>query len=316
MRRKRYAVVDVNTLPDFLIFAGIFARFMGAKLLLDMHEITPEFYMSKYGIEQNSLPIRVLTHLEKISFDFADHVLTINEPIQDLLAKRGLRYEKCTIVMNSADEANFAVPKNVSVPSADFVMMYHGTLTKLYGLDIAIEAFATVKDQMPGAEFWILGGGTEAPALKKLVQDRGLESRVKLMGSVRPSEIPAWLNKCDLGILPLRRDVFLDFASPNKLAEFIIMGKPVIISRLKAVQRYFSDDALAFCEPNDTASLAREMSNVYKDSARRARMVANARSEYMPIRWDVMKERYLAIVDHLADAVPEVEQSRSGRAII
>src|SRR5438067_4909349 len=42
--KKRYAVIDVNTLPDFLIFAGIFARWMGAKLVLDMHEITPEFY--------------------------------------------------------------------------------------------------------------------------------------------------------------------------------------------------------------------------------------------------------------------------------
>ncbi len=46
MRRRRYAVIDVNTLPDFLIFAAMPARWMGAKLVLDMHEITPEFYMS------------------------------------------------------------------------------------------------------------------------------------------------------------------------------------------------------------------------------------------------------------------------------
>ena len=50
MRRRRYAVIDVNTLPDFLVFAGLVARWMGAKLVLDMHEITAEFYMSKYGI--------------------------------------------------------------------------------------------------------------------------------------------------------------------------------------------------------------------------------------------------------------------------
>src|SRR2546428_789784 len=50
MRRRRYAVIDVNTLPDFLIFAPVLARWMGAKLVLDLHEITPEFYISKYGI--------------------------------------------------------------------------------------------------------------------------------------------------------------------------------------------------------------------------------------------------------------------------
>src|SRR5688572_18223875 len=52
MRRRRYAVIDVNTLPDFLVFAPVIARWMGAKILLDMHEITPEFYMSKYGLPE------------------------------------------------------------------------------------------------------------------------------------------------------------------------------------------------------------------------------------------------------------------------
>src|SRR2546426_11672412 len=68
MRRRRYAVIDVNTLPDFLIFASIFARWKGAKLILDMHEITPEFYVSKYGIAESSWLVRLLKHLEKVSF--------------------------------------------------------------------------------------------------------------------------------------------------------------------------------------------------------------------------------------------------------
>jgi glycosyl transferase family 4 len=41
MLRRHYAVIDVNTLPDFLIFAPVLARLMGAALILDMHEITP-----------------------------------------------------------------------------------------------------------------------------------------------------------------------------------------------------------------------------------------------------------------------------------
>src|SRR3954470_10280770 len=59
MRRKRYTFIDVNTLPDFLIFAAAPARWMGAKLILDMHEITPEFYMSKYKIAEHSWPVRL-----------------------------------------------------------------------------------------------------------------------------------------------------------------------------------------------------------------------------------------------------------------
>ena len=302
MPQRRYAFIDVNTLPDFLVFASILAKWMGAKVILDMHEITPEFYISKYGIEENSWLIRLLKYQEKISFEFADHVITINEPIQDLLVGRGLPREKSTVVTNSADEGRFDLPSrppsaaNSATPEA-FVMMYHGTLTKLYGLDIAIEAFALAHKEMPGAEMWILGSGPEKVNLEDLARERGMASKVKLVGQVAPSEIPGWLRRCDIGILPIRRDVFLEFASPNKLPEFIVMGKAVIVSRLKAIRHYFSDDALAYFEPNDPADLAKQMVRVFRDPGLRAQLSARAKEEYAPIRWDVMKQRYLRLIE-------------------
>ena len=304
MPRKRYAVIDVNTLPDFLIFAAIFARWMGAKLVLDMHEITPEFYVSKYEIGEGSWRVRAMKFLEKISFDFADRVITINEPIQDLLVSRGLPKHKSTVIANAADETRFAsYPKSRAADEAKvkagFVMIYHGTLTRLYGLDIAIEAFALAQEDMPGAELWILGGGPEAGPLSALAQQRGLDSKVRLIGIVSPSEIPAWLEKSDAGVLPIRRDVFLEYASPNKLAEYIVMGKAVVISRLRATRHYFSENALAYFEPNDTADLARQMIRIYRDKELRIRMAAQARKEYAPICWDIMKQRYLALMDQL-----------------
>lgn len=304
MRKRRYAVVDVNTLPDFLVFAPVVARWMGAKIILDMHEITPEFYMSKYGIPAHSLLVRVLAYLEKISFNFADHVITINEPILDLLISRGLAGAKSTVVMNAVDEANFAVGSKAAAPVGPapdtFVMMYHGTLTRIYGLDLAIEAFAIAHGDMPGAEIWILGSGTEAGPLKALSQKLGLESKVKLVGQVPSTDIPGWLARCDLGLLPIRQDVFLDFAFPNKLPEFIIAGKAVLISRLRTIRHYFSDEAVAFFKPNDASDLAAQMVRVFRDRTLRDRLVARAREEYAPIRWHLMKQRYLQVVDEAA----------------
>lgn len=307
MRRRHYAVVDVNTLPDFLIFAAMPARWMGAKLVLDMHEITPEFYMSKYGISSRSRSIRFITWLEKISIDVADHVLTVNTPIRDLLVRRGLAASKSTVIMNAVDEAPFASALNTAPrdqPASDrFVMMYHGTLTRTYALDIAVEAFAIAHREMLGAEMWILGSGPELGPLTELAQQRGLASKVKLLGYRPPSEMPAWLSKCDMGILPFRRDVFLDLAFPNKLPEFIVMGKVVAISRLTAIRHYFSEEALAYFEPNNTADLAKQMVRVYGDRALRVRLAATARAEYEPIRWNLMKQRYLDVMEHLIDPV-------------
>ena len=313
MRRRRYAIIDVNTLPDFLIFAAIPARWMGAKLVLDMHEITPEFYMSKYGITETSMLVQVLKYLERISFNFADYVVTINEPIQDLLIGRGLDASKSIVIMNSADEVRF----ESSAPAAafddrshPFVMVYHGTLTRIYGLDIAIEAFNMVHREMPGAELWILGSGPEQGALAGLAQERGLTSKVKLVGQVPSADIPAWLNKCNVGVLPIRCDVFLDFAFPNKLPEFIIMGMPVLMSRLRTIRHYFSEGALSYFEPNNPADLAKQMVRLYQDRGLRARLAARAKQEYAPIRWDVMRQRYLRLIADLAgSARPVIECS-------
>jgi glycosyltransferase involved in cell wall biosynthesis len=302
MLQRRYAAIDVNTLPDFLIFAPILAKWMGAKLILDMHEIAPEFYMSKYRSAESSWTVRLLKYIEKISFRFADQVITINEPIEDLLVARGLSRSKSTVLMNAVDEDRFAANRSASTEQqcseqGKFVMMYHGTLTHIYGLDIAIEAFALAHHEMPGAELWILGSGPEKDALNRLAQERGLGSKVRLVGQVESTEIPAWLNQCDAGILPIRRDVFLDFAFPNKLPEFIIMGKAVLVSSLKAIRHYFSEGALAYFEPDSPADLSQRMLGLYRDPQLRARLVLRAKDEYAPIRWDLMKQRYLTLIE-------------------
>jgi glycosyltransferase involved in cell wall biosynthesis len=119
---------------------------------------------------------------------------------------------------------------------------------------------------------------------------------VKFVGLVLPQEIPHWLNQCDIGVLPTRQDVFLDLSFSSKLSEYIVTGKAVITSRLKTIRHYFSEQALTYFEPHNTADLARQMVALYEDPARRCRFAAAARREYMPIRWEVMRRRYLKLM--------------------
>ena len=299
MRRRPYDVIDANNLPDFLVFAAVSAKWKGAKIVFDMHEITPEFYISKYKIREDSRLVRFLKFVERKSIQFSDYVITINEPIQRLLECRGLEPSKSTIVMNSVDEAFFASTASTNVPfrRPAFVMMYHGTLTHIYGLDIALQAFGRIHDRMPGSEFWILGDGTEKGSLEELAGKLGVKSKVKFVGTVRPQEIPAWLDLCDIGVLATRQDVFLDLSFSSKLSEYIIMNKPVISSRLRTIRHYFSEEALAYFEPNQPIDLAKQMLQMYENPALRVAFAVRAKHEYEPIRWGIMKERYLALME-------------------
>ncbi len=316
--KKHYAVIDINNLPDFLVFAAIYPKWKGAKLILDMHEVTPEFYISKYRIKPDSWLVGLLKFVEKISFNFVHQVININQPIEDLLVSRGLPRSKSTIVMNSVDEEffNSANAASDAVAASDappkFVMMYHGTVTDIYGLDIAIEAFGIAHHKMPGAEMWILGKGSDLSYLEKLARKLGLESKVRFVGLVLPQQIPSWLKMCDVGILPTRQDVFLDLSFSSKLSEYIIMGKPVIASRLKTIRYYFSEEALAYFEPHNISDLARQMVDLYREPSRRVQLAKRAIKEYRPIRWEVMKQRYLELlVDIRGDSKRDCTQSQA-----
>ena len=302
-RKKKYAVIDVNNLPDFLVFAGAYAKWTGAKIVFDMHEITPEFYVSKYGIKPGSLVVRLLEYIERKSFNFADYVININQTIEDVLVNRGLVRSKSTIIMNCVDEDFFLASRSSDshagpeIPQPAFVMMYHGTVTHIYGLDIALQGFAKVHQDMPGAEFWILGTGTEMKALEDLVEKLGLRSKVRFLGLVRPQQIPGWMKRCDVGVLATRQDIFLDLSFSGKLSEYIIMGKAVIASRLKTIRHYFTEEALGYFEPHNPSDLAKQMIGFYRDPVRRRQMADRALQEYAPIRWKVMKDRYLQLMD-------------------
>src|SRR5581483_9408496 len=53
--REPYDLIHIHNLPDFEVFAAIFPRMRGARLIHDMHEVVPEFYASKFRIGERSL---------------------------------------------------------------------------------------------------------------------------------------------------------------------------------------------------------------------------------------------------------------------
>ena len=312
-RQTPYAVVDVNNLPDFLVFAALPAKRKGARVVFDMHEITPEFFMSKYRARPESRLVQLARLIERASVNFAHHVITINQPILQLLIERGYPDSKLSVIMNCADEELFREPAAgwtepvASTGKTGFIFMYHGTLTQIYGLDIAIEAFAQARKQMPNAEFWILGNGPESEALREKARRLGVEAEVRFLGSVIPSEIPTWLHHCDVGVLATRQDIFLELSFSNKLSEYVIMNKPVIASRLRTIRHYFSDQAIAFFKPECSQELEVQMIRLYRDAKVRSELAYQARQEYKPIRWPIMRSRYLSLMERLTTLDTEEE---------
>ncbi|MHC4882030.1 MAG: glycosyltransferase [Planctomycetota bacterium] len=88
--RNRYGCIQVNTLPDPLVFVTVIPRLLGAKVLLDMHEPTPELFTTKYGTEKHKILYKLIVFLEQISLKYANASLAVNDTIRQRYIERGI----------------------------------------------------------------------------------------------------------------------------------------------------------------------------------------------------------------------------------
>lgn len=293
--RRRFDVVQVNTMPDHLVFAAAVPKLLGARVVLDMHEAMPELYISKFGASPRA--VRVITAVERASAAFADDVLTVSEPHRAVIAGHGVPAGKLRVVMNSADERLFRPMTNGHDPAAGPVLVTHGTLVARYGFQTAIRAMALLRDELPAARLMIIGDGEHAGALRELIAELGVEDRVELLGRRPLDEVPALLARADIGVVPNDLDDFTDIVVPTKLMEYVAMGLPAVVARSKAVEAYFDAASVAFFAPGDAEDLARAIVALAGDRAAARNMAERARSGFLAEHsWSVNKRAYAEII--------------------
>lgn len=274
--KHRYSLVHVHSVPDFLVVAALPVRMLGARVILDIHDILPEFYASKFGIKPDSWLFHLLLSVEKLSVKLANHVIIANHIWYDRLVQRSTRPEKCSVICNYPDPEVFHSCRQHR-NNGKFVLMYPGTLNWHQGVDVAIRAFAKVKDELPNAEFRIYGEGPMKPSLQELVTELGLDGRVTIHDYLPLNEIAAEMAKADLAIVPKRASSqFGNEAASSKIGEFMAAGVPVIVSRTKIDSLYYDESKVKFFESENESDLANCIVMLQHNPQLRSRLVENA----------------------------------------
>lgn len=300
--RQRYDLVHVHSMPDFLVFAALLPKLRGAKVILDIHDLLPEFYASKFGSSKSSLAGRLLALEERLSARFADHVIAANDLWRGRLVARSVSEVKCSAMLNFPDRRIF-YPRSRQRRNGKIILMYPGTFNRHQGLDIAIRAFGSIKQQAVGAEFHIYGCGPEEENLKKLTAELELTDRVQFRG-VKPLRAMAELMaRADLGVVPKRDDVFGGEAFSTKVLEFMAVGVPVIVAETMIDRSYFDDSVVRFFAAGDEASLAGAMLALIQKVSERQRLGANGLRFAATHDWERNRRTYLRIIDRLTGSL-------------
>lgn len=304
--KRRYDVIHVHNMPDFLVFSTLFPRLLGAKIVLDVQDVSPELMAAKARGRLKGLVIRLATWQEHISAAFAHHVVTVGWPFEELLLERGIPKQKLSIVLNSADP-KFFPPSRQQIPSPHilkeglpFILMYHGTLAQRNGLDIAVRALALARRVAPQIQLHIMGFGERKLALKQMAEELGVSEAVVFTQPCPAEEIVDFILHGDVGVIPYRCDGFEELVLPTKAYEYAFMRRPIIASNTRAIRSMFRAESIVLCEPDNPESFAEAMLDLYQHPEKRASLVAHASADYQPYRWELEAERYQLLLASLA----------------
>lgn len=301
--RSHYDTIQVHNLPDFLVFCALFPKLLGVPIILDLHDLMPEFYAGRFGLS-NSITARLIRWQERQACRFADHVITVSEHWRQTLIQRKVPPKKCSVVMNVADENIFHPPEggHYSVHRQDgFRIVYHGSIVERYGLDLAIRAVDILRLEIPQIHLLLMGKGDYLPHIMQMVNELKLSQHVTLENLHLAEELPEIIRSCNLGIVPYRNDVFTDGLLPTKLMEYAAMELPAIASRTTAIQAYFSDSCVEFFEPGNVDDLVSCLRALYNNPERMAELSLGSRKFNQQYNWTKIGAEYVALVERLGD---------------
>jgi len=68
--KRRYDVIEVHTMPDFLVFVTLFPKLLGSRVILYMFENAEQLFVSSFNVNHKHIFTRFMGFISKISASY------------------------------------------------------------------------------------------------------------------------------------------------------------------------------------------------------------------------------------------------------
>ena len=298
--RKRYRVIHVNNMPDFLVFSTIFARLLGARIVLDIHDPMPDTFAWKFRGGHKGPLYKVLLLQERLSAMYSDAVVTVSDPVKyGILVQHGIPEGKIYVAANFADDQIFTL-RPTPAYQGKVKMIFHGTILERYGLRDLVTALARVQ-RRDALSVRIIGEGDFSEELKSLIKSLGIEDFVHFENRLYPLvEIPDIVSQYHLGLAPLQLSPSTNYGLPSKVIEYLALGMPVITVPNTAISFYLKPGDCYFYEPGNVDQLAAMLNRIVDNPAELSQFRERAIEIRHKFLWSHESARYVQLLKDLA----------------
>jgi len=163
----------------------------------------------------------------------ASKVIALTEYESEQYLQMGVNKSKICIIPNGLNLKEYEKLSNKGVfkqknsfSNNERIILYLGRIDKIKGIDLLIEAFSDLINELNYIRLVIVGPESNyLPILKKQTTDFGINDKVLFMGPLYGSnKIEAYID-ADIYVLPSRYETF-----PNTVLEACVCGTPIIVT--------------------------------------------------------------------------------------
>jgi len=276
--------IHVHDLPLAKV-GRIIAKEQSIPLILDLHENYPAalkiWKHSKKNLGRYFLSPERWAKYEREAVREADRVIVVIEEAMERFFAKEFDANKFAVVSNTVNLDSFVVHEGVARknnPQTDLVITYVGGFGPHRGLRLAIMAMPKILQTINRAKLVLVGDGNDKKELQKLASNYDLEGKVVFTGWVPMNDVPKYIDKCDVGIIPHFSSEHTETTIPHKLFQYMYLQKVVVVSNCRPLERIVSETqaGLVF-NSGDETDLADAIIKLYENEHLRTRMGENGK---------------------------------------
>ena len=280
---RGFDVVHGCNPPDLIFLVALPFKAIGKRFVFDHHDISPELYEAKFN--KRGFFWRLLVLFERMTFFFADVVISTNESYRRIAIERGRKSPDRVFVVRSGPDL-----RRVKIAPVDprwkkgrrYLVGFVGVIGDQEGIDLLLAAVKHLVFEMSRTDiqFVLVGDGPSRKRMETLSVEMGLADYVTFLGRAPNAELFSVLSSADICVNPDRVNPMNNLSTMNKILEYMAMKKAMV--QFDVVEgRVSAGDASLYAKPNDPVDLAEKIVGLLADPQRCERMgkIGRARIE-------------------------------------
>jgi len=259
--------------PDLIFLVALPFKLLGKKFVFDHHDINPELYEAKFN--KRGFFWRLLVLFERLTFFFADIVISTNDSYRRIAIERGRKRPERVFVVRSGPDL-----RRVRILPADpswkkgrrYLVGFVGVIGDQEGIDLLLASVQyLVRDmERTDIQFVLVGDGPSQKRMEALSLEMGLGEFVTFLGRAPDDQLFSVLSSADVCVNPDRVNPMNNLSTMNKILEYMVMKKPIV--QYEVVEgRVSAAEASVYAKPNDPVDFAQKIVELLGDPAGRER---------------------------------------------